>query len=201
MCSTSPPHWHKIKWSSTWPDASARQPANGGPYGLGTTPRMPLTSSMTPRTVSSWLCSMKLRAPWLMGCILPQARALDHRPGRGRPMARVQQQARGQEGSMAPRHRREPPPSAHYAVCAALCFGRTRQHWSSGWRERDDSVFAAPTGRKIHRPCAGTMGSPGDFRWTSALNWEASVGLGGDRSAAVNTVWTFPSHWFSCPAC
>ena len=50
MCSTSPPHWHKTKWSSTWPAASARRPASGGRYGPGITPRTPLTSSTTPKT-------------------------------------------------------------------------------------------------------------------------------------------------------
>ncbi len=102
---------------------------------------------------------------------------------------------------MARRHRREPPPSAHYAACAGSCFGRTRQLWSSGWRERDGSAFAAPRGRKTRRRCAGTTASPGGFRWKSALSWEASAGLGGAHSAAVKTGWTFPSHWFFCLAC
>ena len=50
-CSTSPPHWHKTRWSSTWPDASARRPANGDRSGPGTTPRTPLTSSTTLKIV------------------------------------------------------------------------------------------------------------------------------------------------------
>ena len=45
------------------------------------------------------------------------------------------------------------------------------------------------------------MASPGGFRWMFAPSWAANAGLGGARSAAVNTAWTFPSHWFSYRAC
>ena len=67
-----------------------------------------------------------------------------------------------------PRQRRELLPSARCVGCAGSCSARIRQPWSSGWRERAGSGFAAPRERKIRRRCAGTTVSPGGFRWKFA---------------------------------
>ena len=108
----------------------------------------------------------------------------------------------GRWGRMASARRRPaPPPSGRCVACAGSCSARTRRPWSSGWREPAGFGCAAPRARKIRQRCAGTTASPGGFRWTSAPSSAASAGPGGAHSAAATTGWTFPSPWFSCPAC
>ena len=98
-----------------------------------------------------------------MRCIQPRLQVRDQLLESERLTGRAQQRVCGQ-GPMAQRHRHEPPPSDRYAVCAALCFGRTRRRWSSALQEQDDCVFAAPTVRTIHRQYAGMTDNLGGFR-------------------------------------